>query len=312
MGKGNIDITVTTQKKMYITILNICACFGVVVLHSNKIFWTFPKGSTWVTANFLETFFYWPVPVFFMITGATLLDYRQKYSTKIYFVKRIRKTVIPFIVWSIIAALINIFYAPQGNSNDILMIVNNIVNTTYLDSVYWFFFPLFSVYLSIPIFSALTEKIRILSYAVVCGFIFVSVLPFVNAFLKIPYNAALTPPAVSGYMIYVFLGYLISKCEISKKQRVLIYILGILGWLSHFCGTIVLSDGKEIIDTTFKGYTNWPGVLQAVAIFVFFKYKNYDSKLLNSKLFLCTIKKFADVTFGVYLVHYYFVMILYR
>ena len=124
-----------------------------------KFFWTFPKGSTWVTANFLETFFYWPVPVFFMITGATLLDYRQKYSTKIYFVKRIRKTVIPFIVWSIIAALINIFYAPQGNSNDILMIVNNIVNTTYLDSVYWFFFPLFSVYLSMPIFSALTEKI---------------------------------------------------------------------------------------------------------------------------------------------------------
>lgn len=79
-----------------------------------------------------------------------------------------------------------------------------------------------------------------------------------------------------------------------------------------FCGTIILSDGKEIIDTTFKGYTNWPGVLQAVAIFVFFKYKNYDSKLLNSKLFLRTIKKFADVTFGVYLVHYYFVMILYR
>ena len=41
MGKGNIDITVTTQKKMYITILNICACFGVVVLHSNKIFLDF-------------------------------------------------------------------------------------------------------------------------------------------------------------------------------------------------------------------------------------------------------------------------------
>ncbi len=36
----------------------------------------------WVSANLLETIFYFALPVFFMISGATLLDYRSKYSTK--------------------------------------------------------------------------------------------------------------------------------------------------------------------------------------------------------------------------------------
>ncbi len=33
----------------------------------------------------LEVSFYWAVPVFFMLTGVTLLDYRKRYSTKVFY-----------------------------------------------------------------------------------------------------------------------------------------------------------------------------------------------------------------------------------
>ena len=33
----------------------------------------------------VETLAYWAVPVFFMITGVTLLGYREKYSTATFF-----------------------------------------------------------------------------------------------------------------------------------------------------------------------------------------------------------------------------------
>ena len=59
----------------------------------------------WISANIIESIFYFAVPVFFMISGCTLIDYRNKYSTKIYFKKRINKTLIPFIIWSMLALL---------------------------------------------------------------------------------------------------------------------------------------------------------------------------------------------------------------
>lgn len=88
-----------------ISVLNVLSCFSVVVLHCNGIFWSRPDGRLWITSNFLETFFYFAVPVFFMVSGVTLLDYNKKYSTKTYFKKRFDKAVVPFFVWSVISFL---------------------------------------------------------------------------------------------------------------------------------------------------------------------------------------------------------------
>ena len=91
--------------KLYISVLNCIACLGVIFLHANIIFWGHPTGFLWTSANFIETFFYWPVPVFFMISGATLMNYRKRYSTIEFLKKRISKTVVPFLFWSIVAGL---------------------------------------------------------------------------------------------------------------------------------------------------------------------------------------------------------------
>jgi len=88
-----------SEKKSWIAAANVCACLGVIILHTNRIFWSFPSGHLWYTANFLETFFYWPVPVFFMISGASLIDYRERYSTKIFFEKRLQRTLIPCLYY---------------------------------------------------------------------------------------------------------------------------------------------------------------------------------------------------------------------
>ena len=69
------------NKEYYIDTLTILSCIAVVYLHANGIFWTHPSGRLWLTSNVIESFFYFAVPVFFMISGATLLEYRQRYST---------------------------------------------------------------------------------------------------------------------------------------------------------------------------------------------------------------------------------------
>ncbi|MDD5922430.1 MAG: acyltransferase family protein, partial [Eubacteriales bacterium] len=90
----------SNNRIVWISAANVFATLAVVFLHCNGVFWTFPKGRLWYSSNFIETFFYWGVPVFFMISGATLMDYRRKYSTSHFLKKRFNRTFIPFIIWS--------------------------------------------------------------------------------------------------------------------------------------------------------------------------------------------------------------------
>lgn len=148
-----------SNKIRYISILNILSCFAVVMLHTNSCFWNFSYERYWWTANIIESIMYFAVPIFFMITGVTLLDYREKYSTKEYFMKRIKKTLIPFFVWSFIG-LIYIYFPFDKYTDDIFSvstIIDMIMNTKII-GIYWFFIPLFSVYLSIPVLSAIPKK----------------------------------------------------------------------------------------------------------------------------------------------------------
>lgn len=62
---------------------------------------------------FIEALFYFAVPVFFMLTGATLINYRKRYGTGTFFKKRLLKTLVPFIIWSIIGICWSIFYTKE-------------------------------------------------------------------------------------------------------------------------------------------------------------------------------------------------------
>ena len=270
---------------IYISVLNVLACIGVVMLHTNGIFWSHPSGRLWITSNFIETIMYWPVPIFFMICGVTLLDYRERYSTREFIHKRVTKTVIPFVFWSIIAFIYRASTCSrQGIDFDssIVSVIINILNTKYM-GVYWFFIPLFAIYLSIPFVSLIKDKINIFKYMIVYTLLSYSVAPLIANLFNISINNALQSPVSSGYMLYILLGYYIENSSFSKKLRMIIYFLAVLGWLMHFLGTLFLTQPVGPINTIFKGYLNLPCVMYSVGIFVFIKYIDF-SKVKNNFL----------------------------
>ena len=296
-----------TDKKLYISVLNVVSCWSVVALHTNGVFWNRPHGRLWITSNFIETFFYFAVPVFFMISGVNLVDYRERYSTKEFLKKRFKKTVIPFILWSVIAGIFISLIRNQPFDFNVRHIIDNIINAKYF-SIYWFFPPLFAVYLSMPLIGAVQDKIRIYTYASIVGIILVGIIPLVFNLLHIG-SWSITPPIVSGYMIYVLLGYIFDKVYISKDKRMIIYLFGIFGWLLHMGGTLFMSRGLDTINQTFKGYLNIPCMMHTMAIFIFFKYIDYERLLKKGYFrFVSIVSKIAQYTFGIYLLHYFFVM----
>lgn len=297
----------------YLMILNVISAISVVILHTNGCFWTFSKERYWITANIIESIFYFAVPVFFMITGATLIDYQERYTTKEYMKKRIKKTVLPFIFWSIIGMIfyLEVMTNKGVNNESIHDIINSIINTKYI-SIYWFFPALLCVYLVMPLYSSIDNKKKKTTflYLITIGGIFNVLIPFINNVFSLNYQLPITITVVSGYMIYPLIGYIINSCKVDKKYRVLIYILGIIGLLLHIIGTWYLSYKYGHIVKTYKGYSNLPCLLYSASIFTFFKYNS--EKILNFKLIKNILIILNKYTFAIYLEHFYVMEIIKR
>ena len=290
----------------YIDILNIAACLGVIFMHCNGIVHLYENTRAWKESMVIETLAYWAVPIFFMISGAMLLGYREKYSTYIFFIKRIQKTVIPFVVWTLISLVIKLYEREIQWEWNVGTIVDLFNNTT-AEGVYWFFIPLFMVYLSIPVVSLIKDNRKILKYMASVAFLIYSVYPVCCKLLNISINGEVIFPTAGGYLLYVVLGYLLSTSEINKKQRIRIYILGIIGAGIRYGATVIWLVKNASLDTTFWGYLNFPTVFFACAVFVFVRYIPWNEIIKYEKT-RSWISKIAGSGYGIYLMH----MIVYR
>lgn len=93
------------SRVIYFDILNIIAIVAVIALHCNGIVHGNPNIKAWNTSLIVECICYFAVPLFCMLSGATLMNYREKYDTKTFFKKRVIKVLIPFIIWAIIITI---------------------------------------------------------------------------------------------------------------------------------------------------------------------------------------------------------------
>ncbi|MBQ9609880.1 MAG: acyltransferase [Lachnospiraceae bacterium] len=288
----------------FITLESVVATFAVVVLHTNGVFWNFSTEHYWFTANIIECLFYFSVPIFFMITGATLLDYDDRYSTKVFFIKRLKKTFIPFIAWSLIGVVYLIVMNRIGlNEITFKYLFYGITKTTIVN-LYWFFPPLFCVYLSIPLIAAVKKekKQSIYLYTSIICFICNICIPFVINVFKIDYKFSISVSVGSGYLLYVLIGYLLSYNDLELKQRIIVYFLGLFGLLVHIMGTYKLSIEAGTIIRTFKGYNNVPCIMYSIGIFVLIK---IIAEKISSEHFWKIINFLGKYTFSVYLMQWF-------
>ena len=288
------------------------SAIAVIILHTNGCFWNFSRTERyWKTANIIESVFYFAVPVFFMVSGATLLDFYKRYGLKEYFSKRIIKTVVPYIVWSILGLLFRIFYLGHMEFADIGVsyVINGLLGGNII-SIYWFFIPLFCIYLCIPLFAAVSDELRkvVFSYIAVACFIFNYFIPFVINVLELDIHFSISVTVGTNYLFYVVIGYLLNKYELSTKSRYVIYGFGIIGLLMHIVGTYNLSMREGWIVQTYKGYANVPCILWSVGVFVFFKYTG--GRIMGNKVVAKVINVLKKYTFSIYLTHWYVMQML--
>ena len=114
------------------------------------------------------------------------------------------------------------------------------------------------------------------------------------------FNFCLGP---TGYIMFLILGYLLSTTDLSKKNKIIIYFLGILSMVTRYCYTYFTSEKQGYLNRDLFDYCSAVSVFLAIAAFVFIKNVNWE-KIIN-KLHIKPqfLAKLSACSFGVYLIH---------
>lgn len=253
-----------SNRVIYFDILNIIAIIAVIAMHCNSIVHGKPNSTAWITSLIIECMCYFAVPLFCMLSGATLMNYREKYDTKTFFKRRLLKVAIPFIFWAIIMFVwkIHIGWLNIQSINTPIKFINAFFANKE-EATYYFMFIILGLYLTMPLLSLLAKKeyTKQLWFVVLLYFIFNAFLPNILELFKIQLNTNLTVQ-LGGYAIFIILGYLLSTQNINPKYRILL----------------------------------------TAAVFLIIKNLNFEKIITNSKV-RNFITKMSGCSFGIYLIH---------
>lgn len=291
------------RRVLYFDLLNICACFAVVALHCNGCFWQFDGDADyWRTSIIIEAICYWAVPIFVMLSGAKLLDYRERQTTKEFIMNRIKKSFFPFMCWSLFAVFVY-----KGTSVISLEELVNLIITEPIISIYWFFPMIFIMYSIIPLISIIPKdrRVNIYIYITMLAFVCYSIYPI---FCKLVLLNSASVYEIPGYIVYLLLGWILANVKVEKKCRLLIYLLGFASLFLRGVTVLEWSLRDGMINNTMGGYLNFPTVFLAVAVFIWFKYQNWSFFQAGDRREI--VQKLSGASLGIYLMHMYFVEIL--
>lgn len=303
------------KRFIFVDVLNVIACIAVIILHvSLEVFDT--SSGRWSRALLLQSLAIFAVPVFFMISGMNLIGYRDKYSTEIFFRKRLWKVGRALILASVFCYLLfclfpHSFYGAQGYAAN-FGVVDFIGRffTNSINDIYWFLYVIIYLYVITPLLSLakdnriLMQYLLILSFAVSICFPFMMFCGIRPEYLNTLFN---WPLFTSSAMFYYLLGYYIVHF-IEQYPPIWIPMVGIvLSVIAMFLGGLIVNgyfSGQ--VNHTYQKYlvsTSSPlCVLEALCLFMLLaSLEKRFVKLPERATGL--IRKISAASFGVYLFH---------
>lgn len=237
------------MRQIWIDWLRVTAIFLVVIVHSTEPFYLGGEGSLILTrtdafwVSFFDTFARACVPLF--IVASSYLQFPLHRPTKGFFIKRFKRVLIPFIVWTIVYAFI--WGEPVQNFQDLLL------NFNYSAGHLWFVYMLVGIYLLIPMLSPWAEKVskkELIFYLAIC--FLTTLIPFVRQYFGGEAPVIYGPSGVPQYAKFPLWG----ECS-WNSYGIFYYFSGFIGYLllglyiRKFVGTLSWSQ------TFFAGIVPW-------------------------------------------------------
>lgn len=280
-----------SQRIFYLDLLRLAATFGVIFIHlaMDTNFW-------YITAVY-DGLVRWCVPIFVMISGALFLNPQRELSVSIVLHKYVKRLLVAYLFWYVFYCLCKFLFSALDHGSMPLSVG--------LRPYYhlWFLPILACVYLLIPVLRRIAGEGHLLVYALVLWAVWVT-LGFVMV-RRIPQVSSLfSMQQVGGYAGYFLLGYFLASRTLSRRQRLVVYALGILSALAGFLAYAFLFDWKPVTASKLLQSLVPHVVLMSAALFVFVR---QHASWLERRIggFVRYVRR--DL-FGVYLIHAFWIM----
>lgn len=314
---GQQERVLTNQRShiVYLDLLRILSMLAVVILHTASESWYSLdiRSQAWRTLNVWDSAVRWSVPIFIMISGALFLSPEREIRLGTLYGKYILRLVLAYLAWSGFYALVYLHKSGDGYGAFYQFVSGH--------AHLWFLPMLAGLYSIVPLLRKITESREAMGYFLVLSFIFSSLVPLFQFGLscldgrgdfRLPVVQSVNTVLeninfrfAAGYSFYFVLGYRLHTAEINRRTETVIYLLGAFGLTATIGLTKHFSYTRNIPFGNFYGYLSFNVVLESVAAFVFAK--NRLSALIKGEKAERVIEKLSKYSFGVYLIHEFFI-----
>ncbi|MDP4237919.1 MAG: acyltransferase family protein, partial [Bacteroidota bacterium] len=297
----------TNKSIQWLDSLRALAMLGVIMIHVSTPTVKMIYGKNmeyWWIGNILNSAVRFAVPLFLMISGATLLG--KEYRLGEFYRKRISRVLVPFLFWAVVYWVYRwIVLIPEIQPHGVSAILHWGINLFFAEGIskhFWYIYMILFIYLFVPFLGKGVRRLN--KTAIACILLGWVILAFICR--SVPLNlynwSGEYGSKFLGYFLYsgyLLLGYYLGKFTVASiKIRFLASAVFFLSMITSAILTYVFSRNAHSLDLSMYGYLTINAIVQAVAIFLWIK----DSGVKNKYLLLLQ-RTISNYSYGIYLVH---------
>lgn len=294
-----------TEKSSALSWLRIIATIAVVASHAWSTLTDNPDMFLLTGAEkcFLETAYSllkWPVPCFFMITGALLLKKEKDISVEDYFSKYVKRMLLALVVFGIPYGILMLIF--NGHSISFSLIpkaIRLVINGESFGHL-WYLYTLIGLYLFLPVIKVIVKygSKQLVSYMLVLMFVFNFCFPFMNDLLGL--EIAFKLPVTTYPLFFLLVGHYIFNEKPAWADHTALAVAG-----TGMCVVIIILvgiTGRSL--ATVMSYSSPVAAVFAMSIFSLFNKIHFPANQ--------TVWRIDRLCFGVYLIHPLFIQFCYK
>jgi len=300
-------MTAKSTHIQWLDTLRALATLGVIIIHVSTPTVKMIYGKNmeyWWIGNLWDSAVRFAVPLFLMLSGATLLG--KEYKPGVFYKKRVSRVLVPFLFWLVVYWIYRwSVLLPKQQPHEFRSILqwgSDLFLKEGVSKHFWYVYMILIIYLFVPF---LGKGLRRLSMSLISNLLLLWII-LAFACKSVPLNlyswSGDYGSKFLGYFLnsgYLVLGYYLMKLPV-YSQRIryssgAVFVLSVL--ISAFC-TYLFSQKGHKLDLSMYGYLSINTVIQSMAIFMWIKDSDLKNKYLNR-----AFESISKYSFGIYLVH---------
>ena len=263
-----------SERKLSYDYIRVIACICIIGIHATVYQETDIQGKTEMLNYILHSFSRIGLPVFFMLSGALILNSKKEISVWKFYGSRFVKMILPFVLYSLFYILLkkagwhitNIF-AREVWEDIITTVCEGIISITqnYQTVQLWFMYSIIGLYITAPFLKIMLQNMTPKQLTELVAIIFGMRCLF-SYFPQIAgYSLMISDYIFSGWVIYFILGYYVVQDFLKPYYR---YI--VLGGLLVFSISMYMAINIESFRNNGHFDLAPHMMIQAVAFFIIF------------------------------------------